>query len=49
MEKEEKKSLYIPFQIPIQMSDYDLSVKYLEKLDETCVEFTHTHLNYEIY
>jgi len=49
MEKGDKKSLYIPFQIPIQMSDYDLSVKYLEKLDETCVEFTHTHLNYEIY
>ena len=49
MEKVEKSNLYIPFQIPIQMSDYDLSVKYLEKLDETCVEFTHTHLNYEIY
>lgn len=49
MEKADKKNLYIPFQIPIQMSDYDLSVKYLEKLDETCVEFTHTHLNYEIY
>jgi AraC-like DNA-binding protein len=48
-EKGDQKSLYIPFQIPIQMSDYDLSVKYLEKLDETCVEFTHTHLNYEIY
>ncbi len=49
MDKGGKSSLYIPFQIPIQMSDYDLSVKYLEKLDETCVEFTHTHLNYEIY
>jgi AraC-like DNA-binding protein/uncharacterized cupin superfamily protein len=49
MEKVDKGSLYIPFQIPIQMSDYDLSIKYLEKLDETCVEFTHTHLNYEIY
>lgn len=46
---EEKSSLYIPFQIPIQLSDYDLSVRYLEKLDESCVEFTHTHLNYEIY
>ena len=23
--------------------------KYLEKLDEACVEFEHTHLNYEIY
>lgn len=49
MEKSLKNNLYIPFQIPIQMSDYDLSVKYLEKLDETCVEFTHTHLNFEIY
>jgi AraC-like DNA-binding protein/mannose-6-phosphate isomerase-like protein (cupin superfamily) len=49
MEKGEKGSLYIPFQIPIQMADYDLSVRYLEKLDETCVEFTHTHLNYEVY
>lgn len=49
MDKTDKSKLYIPFQIPIQMSGYDLSVKYLEKLDETCVEFTHTHLNYEIY
>lgn len=49
MENGEKGSLYIPFQIPIQMSDYDLSIRYLEKLDETCVEFTHTHLNYEVY
>ena len=50
MDSTEKKGrLYIPFQIPIEMSDYDLSVKYLERLDETCVEFTHTHLNYEIY
>ncbi|NLA86007.1 MAG: AraC family transcriptional regulator, partial [Clostridiales bacterium] len=49
MENGEKGGLYIPFQIPIQMSDYDLSVRYLEKLDETCVEFAHTHLNYEIY
>jgi AraC-like DNA-binding protein/mannose-6-phosphate isomerase-like protein (cupin superfamily) len=49
MDKGDKNSLYIPFQIPLQMSDYELTVKYLEKLDETCVEFTHTHLNYEIY
>lgn len=49
MEPGDKTSLYIPFQIPIQLSDYDLSVKYLEKLDETCIEFTHTHLNYEVY
>ncbi|SHI12739.1 AraC-like ligand binding domain-containing protein [Sporobacter termitidis DSM 10068] len=49
MEKGQNSNLYIPYQIPIQMSDYELSVKYLERLDETCVEFTHTHLNYEIY
>ena len=50
MDRNDKKNrLYLPFQIPIQMADYDLSVKYLEKLDESCVEFTHTHLNYEIY
>ena len=49
MEKGDRGGLYMPFQIPIQMSDYELNVKYLEKLDETCVEFTHTHLNYEIY
>jgi AraC-like DNA-binding protein len=49
MEKGEKGSLYIPFHIPIQMSDYNLSVRYLEKLDETCVEFTHTHVYYEVY
>lgn len=49
MDKNEKNKLYIPFQIQLQMSGYDLSVKYLEKLDETCVEFTHTHVNYEIY
>lgn len=49
MDKDEKSDLYIPFQIQLQMSGYDLSVKYLEKHDETCVEFTHTHSNYEIY
>ncbi len=49
MDNKEKNELYIPFQIQLQMSGYDLSVKYLEKLDETCVEFTHTHVNYEIY
>lgn len=31
------------------MPGYDLSVKYLEKLNESCVEFAHTHLNYEVY
>ena len=49
MDGGEKERLYIPFQISIPMSDYDLTVKYLEKLDEACVEFAHTHLNYEIY
>ncbi len=49
MDKNEKNKLYIPFQIQLQMSGYDLSVKYLERLDETCVEFTHTHVSYEIY
>ncbi len=49
MDKNENNKLYIPFQFQLQMSGYDLSVKYLEKLDETCVEFTHTHVNYEIY
>jgi mannose-6-phosphate isomerase-like protein (cupin superfamily) len=49
MAKNENNKLYIPFQFQLQMSGYDLSVKYLEKLDETCVEFTHTHVNFEIY
>ncbi len=49
MDKRENNELYIRFQIQLQISGYDLSVKYLEKLDETCVEFTHTHVNYEIY
>lgn len=49
MENNENTKLYITFQIQLQMPGYDLSVKYLEKLDETCVEFTHTHVNYEIY
>lgn len=49
MENGKKGNLYLRSQFFIQMSDYTLSVKYLEKLDETCVEFTHTHLNYEVY
>ena len=49
MEQPDNNKLYIPFQIQLQMSGYELSVKYLEKHDETCVEFTHTHVNHEIY
>ena len=49
MDKKENNKLYITFQFQLQMSGYCFSVKYLEKLDETCVEFTHTHVNYEIY
>jgi AraC-like DNA-binding protein len=49
MEQNNGNKLYIPFQLQFQMSGFDVSVKYLERLDETCVEFTHTHLNHEIY
>lgn len=42
-------TLYIPYLIQLQMSGCDLSVKYLEQLDETCVEFPHTHTSHEIY
>ncbi len=49
MDDGKKSNLYIPFQIPVQMPGCDLTVKYLERLDESCVEFTHTHLSFEIY
>lgn len=49
MYRQKKSSLYLPFSVQIQMPGYDLSVKYLELLDESCVEFPHTHVHFEIY
>jgi AraC-like DNA-binding protein len=49
MYRQNKSSLYLPFTVQIQMPGYDLSVKYLEKLDESCVEFPHTHVHHEVY
>lgn len=48
-DKPQDDRLYLPYLIQLQMSGCDLSVKYLEKLDETCVEFPHTHTSHEVY
>lgn len=49
MDKKKDDRLYIPYLIQLQLSGCDLTVKYLEKHDETCVEFPHTHVSHEIY
>lgn len=41
--------LYNPTLTKLPMLSSDLSVNYIEMLDSSCVEFPHTHLDYEIY
>lgn len=49
MYKQAQNSLYDPFLTQIPMLSFDILVNYIELLDSTCVEFPHTHNDYEIY
>ncbi len=57
LEREERKEMYHQKQLllynstltKLPMLSSDLTVNYIEMLDSSCVEFPHTHLDYEIY
>lgn len=49
MYKQADNVLYNPFLTKIPMPTFDLVITYTELLDNTCVEFPHTHTDYEIY
>lgn len=41
--------IYNPKLVPITLGSYSLTVNYMEKLDQSCVEVHHVHDCYEIY
>ena len=49
MYRQSQLLLYNPVVMHIPMLSGDIEVNYIELLDASCVEFPHTHTNYEIY